>query len=118
MKHSIDYTAVGKYVMSIFFGKLIYTFCHPPDSLVSFVPVDFLISINNNENTSKNLHKDLLEFEKRYQKGFERFYSDSLRCKVVQNSLIFLIPHILGSNPGLLHCRQILYSLSYQGSLV
>ena len=49
MKHSIDYTAVGKYVMSIFFGKLIYTFCHPPDSLVSFVPVDFLISINNNE---------------------------------------------------------------------
>lgn len=64
MKRSIDYRAVDKYVMSIFFVKLFYTFCHPPDSLVSFVPVDFLITINNYENTSKNLHKELLEFEK------------------------------------------------------
>ena len=38
--------------------------------------------------------------------------------RVGSPSLLQGIFPIQGSNPGLLHCRQILYQLSYQGSPV
>ena len=41
-----------------------------------------------------------------------------LQARILEGSLSFLqgIFPTQGSNPGLLHCRRILYQLSYQGS--
>ena len=44
--------------------------------------------------------------------GFSRHECWGVRCHALLQGIIL----IHGSNPGLLHCRQILYHLNYQGS--
>ena len=88
--------------------------------LFFFNRIEIEIYFAHNLGSKWTFHWILLSVDKNaYQKG-SLLLMNSLAQNTGVGSLSLLqgIFPTQGSNPGLLHCRQILYQLSYQGSLL